>query len=401
MKEGSFSYIKKTESSGPQDRLSKKIVSGQEMITSQDVEGYVDEIASVLKDTRDVNQTRTYILTVLSEESLIKHYLLSLVPAWKKVLALVSGKTRNEVAQGTSLHSLEPETLQLLKLELHRIQEAIKESLRKRLTNDQDLQHLDYSDILFTKEILTRNELVRRVETLNKKNHILKKEKRPYPSEIPYHQEALQLLGTLPEHPNILFHTHVDSERLETITEEIELRDESKETLLFRERLSLKEVLGVIKDCLQGAQFLEAHGIVLEDICPDNIGSHFVEGQRVGILFDIEGIYKANAPQLGRLSHLAFMPPEVSQDHPTIVSASEMVFQFGRSIELIINRLAIIDASIRAELDALIEGMTFYEEKAEYPTKKRLSLTTALDRLTIILQRIDTSSPEEDRLLAA
>ncbi len=379
-------------------RLPEMIVSKDTPITGQDISNYADLLAKALKKAPP-EQARIFLIQALSAETLINRYFYSKLPLFERWAGAMSEDMKEDLENQIAVlkQRTYPEEVAVMRLEIARIQAAIQEELKKRLVNDPDLAHLQYSNLFFEVSApFDEHPLVTQQKTLNQDPYIFKTEKCfATPFEIGEHTRALKLLSELPDCDYILKPAFFDSKRLETLTEEVELRHGG--VSFFRQTdpaTSLHEDLCVLRDCLKGAQFLADNGLGLQDITPQNIGSYIKAGRRIGILFDLEGIYPLGVLLKKRMRPRSRPIPEIDENVQTPFQTSEMVYQFGHCIREITYHWLLNDSSpsvVKEELEKLCENMTIFRTVGN-PIEGRVSLATALETLEGLISQLRPST---------
>jgi hypothetical protein len=401
MKEASFVHLDPVQGSF-KNRLTNKILTGEEPITSADIARYADELIVKLKQRLSEGQSRLFLINGLSDEALIKRYYHTKLPLWSKLLAKVSADARKKVEQIPELNEAQNPDLAVMKAEIARIREMLMEELRKRLVHDPALHAVNYSDLrIQTSAPFAASEHVKRQRSLNSASELFKKVKDP--ATISYGEsdpetrrerknqlDALKKLATLPKNPHILLPSLIDLAARETLVEEVALEDQSDDTRATRKiPYTLQEDLQILRDCVDGAAFLADHGLVLQDVSFTNIGSYLKDGKRVGVLFDLEGIYPRGEGLRNRLCHNEFVPPEVDPMESTPVLPSEMVYQLGLAFADIMERWMLnttLSLKIRENIRDLSIDMTAYDPGTPNPLEWRIDLRTALARMDELIK---------------
>jgi len=228
-----------------------------------------------------------------------------------------------------------------------------------------------------------------RIKDLNQHRRVLKKEKDHVYDGTDYsaeHLRALKKLKRMPHNEHVLPFTASDAAGHETMTEEVDLKNVFE---LMRGGAPSAETLAIIRDCLDGARALAAQGLVLQDIQSRNLGSMTKDGHRIGVLYDLEGLYPKNTDLKGRIWNKEFTVPEVALGHVLDLQPEEMTYQFGRVLEINAPFFAKdLPIETRLELARLAEDMMAFDPKAADTTRKRIDLATALARLDDILQGV-------------
>jgi serine/threonine protein kinase len=207
--------------------------------------------------------------------------------------------------------------------------------------------------------------------------------------------EAFALLKKLPAHSNIVAIKEYDPASHRTVYEKLNMRDlktylrsndDSKDNFL----LGLK----TIKDCLVGASYLAENGLVLQDIKLDNFGLVMEEKSAKGVLFDLEGLVKADAKMKYRLASPDYWPPEVPEKEDLkrgngyAIKSAEMTYQFGLSLEEVIDffKEVEVSASVDGNIAKKLEDLS--KKMREKDPKKRIGLTEAKNELEEIIGKL-------------
>ncbi len=143
-------------------------------------------------------------------------------------------------------------------------------------------------------------------------------------------------------------------------------------------------LLRVVLDGLDGASFLERHGLVMQDLKPENVAwmedtATVMKGH--GVLFDLDGLVIQGEMRLGRYATPGFVPPELRAGAATPVTAKEMSYQFGKILKQIAERKNfMLPVEDMGNLARLIANLT-----AKSP-EKRLSVGEAYTELFTLLK---------------
>lgn len=146
-------------------------------------------------------------------------------------------------------------------------------------------------------------------------------------------EAAIKLFNKLDPHPNIVKILKYDRNLKWIIYEKLNLQTLDKYLASSEKSMSkFVEGLEVVKDCVEGARYLAANGLVLQDIKLDNLGLEKQAEEVKGVLFDLEGLFKTDTKMRGRMTakHLRYLPPEIPQiKEKKIIRPAEMVYQLG------------------------------------------------------------------------
>lgn len=407
--------------------LAKKIAEGEEAITSKDidveVEKVFDKVVNVQSELLLGNQK---VIKDLVQEELLKMFQKSVQGslgerAWGSLKNFLTGrKTKSKEKIEDILKDKD------YRYGLERIQDVFLERLQSKLTNDSDViipldklqmgfrfASTEKPHVVFTKN-LKKEEKVYRVP--HRFRNIEKDGNSP---EGEIYDEALKEFLSLPKNEHIIGYEHYDTKKHSNISEKVKL--DTANDILFDENNKLKDKIGVddvvetmsaLNDCIDGANFLVRNDLVLQDISPHNIGIVKDEsGKKRGALFDLEGLYKKDAPRHGRMVNTsifggsekksAYVPPELDDTKPTPVQEAEMVFQFGSSLESILyafNQIVDRTPALKDNFNmkkfsfnvrAIKDKMTSFDaSNKENPTARRISLEIAHAELKEQLEQL-------------
>lgn len=171
-------------------------------------------------------------------------------------------------------------------------------------------------------------------------------------------------------------------------------------------------ILRVLQENMQGAAFLEKHGLMIEDIKPENLGLYSGGSKKIdgkGLLFDLDGLIQVGIQQTSRWVTLGFVPPELPRDEngiplhvDTVTSPKEMTYQFGKSLEQVaglqdtsnfVHPKFKVPAAQLKEITALVKDMT------EPDPNKRPFVHEAVKKLELIINTL--AQERQPRIQAA
>lgn len=159
------------------------------------------------------------------------------------------------------------------------------------------------------------------------------------PEAMGPHSVAIERYAALPESPYLLpiknyeptvggYKTVVVPERdffsLEQLVNVVDL--EKRE---HAPQISFDDFLSAILGAAKGIKILKDNGLMLTDICLNNIG--WDKKQRNGLLFDLDSLYEVGS-KVKRISQKDYFVQEQETGVPSEIAASEMVFQLGVSL---------------------------------------------------------------------
>lgn len=294
----------------------------------------------------------------------------------------------------------EQEHQELQKAELSRLRSAVLEEIRRQVTLDPRLAHVNYSNIHLLESRLQPKFRVARTANYERSFH---KDEHSFNDKIKsYRDDALRALFKLPPHPHILPYTSFD------LKQSISVREYTNFRIIYPYEGTIGlweayECLQAIVDAMFGALYLAQHKLVLMDIKPGNIARISVGKHMIGCLFDLEGLFPTLANIETRLHIEGFLPPEVDPKHvsPTdmmFVHPSEMVYQFGRTLEDVMMpaKEGPLSPELREQLQALITQMTapVTPKDSDQARIKLDQAITKLQKIVLDIQRAYASQHE-------
>lgn len=342
------------------ENLEKKMVEN-EVITSADIKSYADFLIQELEKLKESSgqEKETFIIDALSND---------------RITDLIVDKE-----EFNSLTTTEVESV------VKKIRKALIEELKGKI---EDRLYFVIKD-LKNKDIYGLSHTISEVMAASGEVKIYKHQP-PYENEQEYSREAFKLLMSLPSHENIVNVHEYDPEshksileklNLSTLAEYLKTKETSKENFVS----SLK----IVRDCLEGAEYLKASGLALQDIAPANLGIANADGSLKGTLFDLEGLRKIGSRTKYRIiqrPHERYAPPEIDLEGGNIIRSEEMVFQFGVCIKDILEKYKYFPyissvgiGPIFGKLEKLVEEMT----KKDY--QYRIGLEDAKTKLANIV----------------
>ena len=129
---------------------------------------------------------------------------------------------------------------------------------------------------------------------------------------------------------------YFDPESLTIITKKVDLTTFNEEFTIKQNKEA--QMINVLLDVIRGAKFIEGQGLVLQDISEYNIGIDNETGK--GILFDLDYLYPVGEDCYTVFASANAMLPEYDNkevEKPIKASTKEMVFQFGKILEPLLN----------------------------------------------------------------
>lgn len=350
--------------------------------TRKDLTAYADEVIAAIKKLPRREAVK-YIVRGLETPAIINRFWKNRTPLWKKIKALFSEEADREIIK-------ERETIIAARAELlhhiDRARNAFVEVLKEKISDDPELADVHLGDVFVLKGAVNKeNVRVGRTSDAYGRGHIIKEELSYGSEELSRkHEEALRRLEHLPKSEYILPLTHRDSVLGQTLAAETDLKTVSS---LIEEGAPTAEKLRVVLDCMEGAEFLREHGLVLQDISHKNLGVVERNGRSRGVLFDLEGLMPAGTRMSLRFHTDEYLPPEVRSGNVPILLPSEMVYQFGVVLRKIFYSVrAEIDDQARKDFEQLIERMKYVDLASRQPVLGRMDLPTAIRKLEAIVR---------------
>ena len=351
--------------------LAKRLLEDERPVTTAEISRYADGIITVLKKLKNASEKKSFLEKIIGlfkeEKQLPRHTVVV-----KRMLDQEPSEAEHKQV-------------------LDRIRMALLENLKDKLTRDAELGEIDYSDVNLVSSFAKDTFHLEKIINLNRGKKLLRHTPESFfysSSEMKIHGEALKKLASIPQNPHIIEVERYNPEQRKSTVKELDLKNISE--ILLSEEMDLSGVLSIVKDCLDGAEYLEQNGLVLEDIAVPNLGSVSEGGKTSGILFDLDGLYILGAKQETRIGRKRYLPQWTSSE----VSSAEMVFQFGLCLREILNKFIFQNRSIsevdmvEEEIYALVSAMTVFNEESKNPFENRVSLTEAKNRLEKIISTL-------------
>ncbi|HSR89243.1 MAG TPA: hypothetical protein VLK22_02465 [Candidatus Udaeobacter sp.] len=338
------------------DNLEIKMLE-QHAISRKDIEEYADYIVSKTEETED--DEASFVVDALSDS---------------KILGMLS----KEQWAG-ELSSKEAKDCISL------IRRLLIEKLKDRLDKETYL-------VLQTLETKKRNEhnVIQEVVGVLSGQRSMHKEQHPIPDQEEHIAEAIdyfmEIIKRDGSHANIVNIEQYDPESKRTIYEKLDLRPLNEYLNVVKSKSNFITGLKVVKDCLNGAEYLADNGLVLQDIKLSNLGVVSDENVQKGVLFDLEGLVKNGRVLDNRLRVDDYLPPEFFKGEG--IQPSEMTYQFGICLSKMLDLyerediFRIMYKSVLEKLDELAKKMIVREPK------DRISLTEAKGELEEILANL-------------
>ena len=351
--------------------LAKRLLEDERPVTSAEISQYADGIIAVLKKLKNASEKKSFLEKIFS---------------WFKE----SKQLLHPTVVVEKLMDQEPVEIEY-KQALDRIRAALWEELKVKLTHEAELGEINYSDVNLVVSFAKDTFLLKKITDLNRGKKMFRHTPENFfssPHEMKIHGEALKKLASIPKHPNIIGVERYSAEERKSTVKELDLHNISD--VLIAQEMNLGKVLSIVKDCLEGAEYLEKNGLILEDIAVPNLGFVSDGGESKGLLFDLDGLYVLGAQQEIRIGRARYLP----QRDSSTVSSAEMVFQFGLCLKEILNKFIVQKrdkSAVRTaeeEIYALVDTMTVFDEEAENPLEKSISLTQAKDALEKIIAKL-------------
>ncbi|MSR85741.1 hypothetical protein EXS71_04910 [Candidatus Uhrbacteria bacterium] len=287
---------------------------------------------------------------------------------------------------------------------LQPIRRAVIEELKSRLVQERSLGHIDYGDLQFMLGMIEEHEgkiryrgnigtvqnfsgidqeVIARVE--------MEDIQKLTEEELRIREQAIRTYMTLPENKHLVRMKSYSSHTGVWVSQKVN----GLQTLQNIQKISLsaRDIFSVIRDCMEGARTLERNGLVLQDIRLSNLGYVDQDGEKIGLLFDLDGIYQAGKNLHVRFDHEKVnRVPEVTHEGRQDIQPSEMVYQFGLCLsEGFMNRRRKISEEVSPLITNLYMDMKAYDHEAKDSTKRRISLSEAVTRLNEIIKLLEAA----------
>jgi serine/threonine protein kinase len=292
--------------------------------------------------------------------------------------------------------------------------DAFDERRIQRANADLQTQNLDIIEKSELRNIVVRKMLVKKIREklgkginfyliigsisegsqVNEKNYVVHKSGREgvyrEGNLNPQTMTALETLSDLPRHPNIIPVLECERGGNKCILSRPELARVSSR--LNEPSTSLTNLLSIVWDCLDGADFLNENGLMMQDISLNNLGINIERGKpESGVLFDVEGLVPQNVRRTQLVYAPEYIPPEWIGSNGNIpTSTKETTYQFGVCIKNIFQakmpdfaREKAVPKSVLADLKNLLQLM-FKKDPSE-----RISVGEAKDRLRVIINTLE------------
>ncbi|MFA6388928.1 MAG: hypothetical protein WCW27_06750, partial [Patescibacteria group bacterium] len=170
---------------------------------------------------------------------------------------------------------------------------------------------------------------------------------------------ATQKLASLPPHPNIVrihrvgfkplpSRLHWSSFAVPMIVEEVDFYTMKEDENFY----SAQELLKATLDCMKAALHLLNNGLVIQDICPKNLGVK--KSDKSGIMFDLDGL------RLNTSKNIAIHPIPAHDGYRPIWQNAEEYIQQDRFFE----KLMVYQFGL--SLDSVLSNFLEYLSNAEY-----------------------------------
>ncbi len=351
--------------------LFERLKNNEKPITDTEINIYVDGLVKVLKKISKNKERKSLLQKIFS------------VFESNKGLSLKKTVILRDFPSDSNNYSYE--------MGLERIRAALLEKLKDKLAKDPELANFNYSDIL-----VKTNSPTHRLSAASDMNNRKKIEREVredfyfFKKELIAHQVAMQKLQTLKGHKNVVKILGVDNKNKASIAEKLNLRDLFD--ILTSGKVSLKEVLKIVSDCISGAIYLKENDLVMQDIAVPNLGVVNENGAEKGVLFDMDGLYVAGEEMFTHISHGKKYETHQSSSK---VEPAEMTEQFAVCLQKILgdfsffrknNKEKIKEAE--SEIHALIDAMVRFDSGTNEPFKNRITLEEAKQRLDKIISSL-------------
>lgn len=355
----------------------------KEYITPADVRAYVQTVIDVsgIAQETDITRRRTLVLDVLNFDT-IRHWIATAYPESLDDLETSMMIDQVQRIRTTVLETLaardyiSPRDIIMLDLYFNDQQSDDTEAPVVALAQDahgsdvvfRDWKPADYRDDSVVGRNLQRE---RKAYTRAMRVFLSAVAASPIDARLSHFPEIISMdsdgKGTVVEHLPLV--------PLSTILHEVY----PKERYIHAE--DLVPELMLLLEAMKAATFLEDHGLVLRDICPQNIALDIT--REIAVLHDIGALVLAGEQDVGVVGHKGFFAPETSDASKGAIAAAtpEMVYQFGRVLEQIIGS-SHLQAGQDSELYDIASLMTCKQ------ISDRVSLRTAISELNAYIDHI-------------
>lgn len=379
-----------------QHDLEKKLVDS-DVISHAELQQYAQLIISHLKEieTANKNEQFSFVVDALSDKNILESF--------------------EKVSEGNDITTLSPVDIFILHKTVDRVKKALIEELKGKIDS---VIYLFLVDLLSSKEGLVGEESNISIifDVNNGSQKILKDQQslgKEYREEIAIaHKDLLKLSP----HPNIARMLEYDEQNHRAVYEKRSFVPLDK--FLKDQSLGKKKIipaLTVLRDCIGAALYLDNHGLVVQDIHPSNLGVE-QDGQKTkGVLFDLEGLVRKGTEMYvriakgGKYADGLKVPKnnlqkinlygtgilDENQDNKFRVSPYEEVFQFGCSLEDVIEDYLL---SVRKDFNPTsmklvrdLQELVFDMTKSCAKQGGRLDLDGAASKLTVLINEMEKS----------
>ena len=390
----------------PRRALVRRLLEDEKPLTQKNIQAYVDGLIQNMKKFDDPHEKATFLLQDLQTDLVVEDA--THIPphegSWEAVKHILKQvfyrNTEKKKSQAEiNARSLAAENRADMDFVLHTIRRAVVEELKKQLNEACALGHIHYSDVQFILGAINEKyKHIARTKDVSGKTNLLRSDKGYYKGkELRFHKQAVDQLMSMMPQDHIIPIKGVDRVRYETLAPELELHD--MQEFLEGEVDNPAEAFGLIRDCMLGAHVLERHGLVLQDIKLNNLGyvTRYSQAEqklkKVGVLFDLEGIYPSGMALGLRISGIfkQYDPPELLRKGGSWqLFPSEMIFQFGQCLQetLSLTRSKLPEP-IWEEGQYLVQHMKAYDKNLKDPVKYRLGFSTAIKKLNEIIRSLE------------
>ncbi len=345
--------------------LEKKMVSS-DVISQADIKKYADYIIGELKllKNKSEQEKQSFVIDTLSDNKIM-------------------GRVKGKIFSG-DLDIDEAESA------VRRVRQALVERLKGKIDEKIYLVVRDIS----IQNIVRENIISQLVDVESGQEKIYKDQElfgEDHGSDM---REAFALFNKLSSHPNIVGIKEYDPANRRTIYEKLQMQD-LKEYLYSSDQTKKNFLIGLktIKDCLVGAEYLAGNGLILQDIKLNNLGLIMEEESVKGVLFDLEGLVKAGTKMKYRIFTPNHRPPEVPEKEVlekegAEIKSAEMVYQFGVSLEEILEFFEEIKMLESTEKDVATKLEDLSKKMREENPDKRIGLAEAKNELEGIIGKL-------------
>lgn len=375
-------------------KMSQKIAellgTSESAITNADIDKFVAKLTSKLAKNTDYSTRRAIIIDGFNDNELLKRLQIKLKKSGQGNSSIDS--SRSELLSG-----------------ILSFRKAVIERLKKYLVAD---------EVYFVEKVLFRPEKIfsgigepttydplgntfTQITDEQGKPHVHREQNKLTIDDNPIGKEAFIKLISLNPHPNIMKYKRYDPSTNTAIADYRPIKDLGR---LKSGELSITDILHLFIDYINVLDYLVDNDLVLQDISPDQLSYETLHtGKHAGVIEDLEGIYVLNQSRKGRICKTGFLAPEVQIDVETPITMDEMVYQLGKSLEMIFfhnsdNTIPQQDFSetqkneVFNRIRGLVKSMTMPDPKQRIKLHESSGLKNQLNEIMLEIEAIKTKS---------